>query len=263
MLQVTDEQLMAWLSTFFFPFCRIGAFFVAAPLMGHNAIPNRVKIGVAVLLSVLIGPLIAPLPAVTIFSYAGMALIVQQLLIGMAIGLTLRICLTAIQATGEYISMQMGLGFAVIYSPDTGSSNAMLARYLHMISLMFFLAINGHLYVFEILLGTFQSLPIGHVELNPEAWKMLASYGSTIFSAGMLLALPLLTSLLLMNLAMGVLNRSAPQLTIFSIGFPLTLLAGLVLLMQMMRTMGPFLERHFAGAMVFLADLVSMIGAQP
>ncbi len=256
MIDVNSTQLYAWLASFIWPFFRISALMLTAPILGHNAIPMLAKIGLAVLLTIMVGSVIPTPPATPIVSVAGLGLIIEQLLIGVAMGLCMRIVFATVQAAGEYIGMQMGLGFAVMYSADTGANSVIISRILHNIAIMMFLALSGHLLVVEILADTFTSLPIGQSTFDPSAGKLIAVYAKTIFSSGMLLALPMLTALLMMNLAMGILNRSAPQLTIFSIGFPMTLFVGIVLLMVMMLSYGSFLEGLFFNGITSLNEIV-------
>jgi len=259
MIEVTSTQLQLWLVSFLWPFCRISAFLVAAPLLGHSSVPNQAKIGLAALITVVVAPGLPPLPDTPVVSWAGLGIMIEQLLIGIAIGLTMRVTFAVVQAAGDFIGLQMGLAFATFFAPDSGANTMILARLLYMITLLMFLAFNGHLAVLEILAGTFSSLPIGTVTFNPSAWEMLARYGSTIFASGLLLALPLVASLLIINLAMGILNRSAPQLTVFSVGFPITLLVGLILLMVLMTDLGRFLERLFGNGLEFLQQLLGSL----
>jgi flagellar biosynthesis protein FliR len=258
-IDVTSAQLYHWIGLFFWPFVRIAGYVMVAPLMAHNAIPTRVKLGFSVVVSVLVAPLVQ-VPDVPIVSLQGVGLIIEQLLIGVAMGLCMKMVFAAVQAAGEYIGMQMGLGFATMYSADTGANSVVISRLLDILALLLFLAIDGHIMMIRILADTFVELPIGQIEFNPNAWKMVALYASTIFSSGFLLALPMLTALLLMNLAMGILNRSAPQLTVFSIGFPLTLLVGMVLLMVLMMNLGPYMDGLFYNAMTFVQKLVHSMG---
>lgn len=259
MIEVTSSQLELWLTHFLWPFFRITAFIVACPLFGHSAIPARVKIGIGFALTLVIMPLLPPMPVVPIFSVASIGIIAEQIMIGIAMGLALTITLAVVQAAGEFIAMQMGLGFATFFSPDTKTNSVVLSRLLHMITLLMLLAMNVHLFILEVLLGTFNSLPINDFSLNPDAFKMIAMYAHTIFKSGMLLALPLMGALLMMNMAMGILNRSAPQLTIFSIGFPLTLTVGMVLLMVMMTTLDRSLENLFIVHIDFLNQLAGAL----
>lgn len=263
MVEVTFAQLHGWLVAFFWPFARITALMLSAPLWGHSSVPRQAKIAAAGAMVVVIAPVLPPMPDVPLFSWAGLGILVEQVVVGAAIGLTVRIIVSVVQASGEFIGLQMGLAFATFFDPSSGTNMMVLSRILYMITLLMFLAFNAHLVVLEILVASFETLPVGIGRFNPEAFIMLARYGGTIFTAGMLLALPLVASLLIINLALGILNRSAPQLTVFNIGFPASLTVGLVLLMVLMIDLGSFLERHFANGLGLLQGLLETLTPLP
>lgn len=259
MLQVDFAQLHAWLVMFLWPFTRLTAFLSMAPLLGHASLPRPLKLGLALLLCMVIAPTLPPLPAAPILSWAGLGIMVEQVLIGVAMGLSLRVMFTVVQAAGEFIGLQMGLAFATFFSPDTGANTMILSRLLYMITLLMFLAVNGHLVVIDTLATSFQTLPIGLAGLNAGAFEMLVRYAGTIFVAGLLLALPLVAALLIINLTLGILNRSAPQLTVFSVGFPTSLTVGIFLLMVLMTDLGRFLQNLFGNGLEFLRTLVETL----
>lgn len=259
MVELNFVQLQEWIALFLWPFTRIAAFIAAVPLLSHSSVPNPVKVGFAVLLSVIISSTLPPLPDVPLVSWHGVGIIVEQMLIGLSMGLVMQIVFAVVQAAGEFIGLQMGLAFATFFSPDTGANTMILSRLLHMLTLLMFLAFDGHLLLIEILAASFTTLPVGQASLDAGAFDLLARFGSVIFMSGMLLALPLVATLLIMNLAMGILNRTAPQFTVFSIGFPMTLLAGLVLLTVLMNDFGRFLERLFMQGLQFLQQFVETL----
>ncbi|XKH60291.1 flagellar biosynthetic protein FliR [Halomonas sediminis] len=256
MVEVTFAQLQAWLVAFLWPFARITAFMAAAPLWGHSSVPNQAKVGLAAIVAVVIAPVLPSMPEVAVLSWAGLGIMVEQILIGLAIGMVMHVMFAVVQAAGEFIGLQMGLAFASFFDAASGTNIMVLSRIFYMITLLMFLAFNGHLMVLETLVMSFQVLPIGIGTFNPSAFDMLARYGGTIFAAGMLLALPLVASLLIINLALGILNRSAPQLTVFNIGFPMSLITGLVLLMVLMTDMASFLQRLFSNSIDFMQRLI-------
>ncbi|MCM2971616.1 flagellar biosynthetic protein FliR [Larsenimonas suaedae] len=261
MLEITTAQLNYWLTAFMWPFIRVLAFIAAAPVFRHSSMPRIPQIGIAALFTIAIVPSLPPLPNVPFISYAGIWLVVQQILIGVSLGFVVRLVFSAIQMAASFISFQMGLSFATFFSPDSGGSTMVLARFFDLIALMLFLALNGHLYMLEVLANTFTLLPIGATALNASAWNTIAMWGSLLFSAGLLLALPLITALLITNLAMGILNRAAPQLTIFSIGFPMTLLFGVVLITFLLPEMGGIFEQLFKQGLDMMAELARTLGA--
>ncbi|MFG6665491.1 flagellar biosynthetic protein FliR [Halomonas sp. HNIBRBA4712] len=256
MVEVTSDQLQLWLTLFFWPFVRITSFMAVAPLWGHSSIPNQAKAGLAALVAITIAPLLPPMPEAPIFSWASFGIMVEQIVIGLAIGLVMHIVFAVVQAAGEFIGLQMGLAFASFFDPSSGTNIMVLSRILYMVTLLMFLALNGHLMVLETLVMSFQTLPVGFAGLNPNAFELLARYAGTIFASGLLLALPLVASLLIISLSLGILNRSAPQLTVFNIGFPASLTVGLVLLMVLMTDIGRFLQPLFSQGLAFMQGLI-------
>ncbi|WP_163559789.1 flagellar biosynthetic protein FliR [Halomonas sp. NO4] len=263
MVEVTFAQLQGWLVAFFWPFVRILAFFGASPLWGHSSVPRQVKIGLALLITVVIAPVLPPMPDIPMLSWASFGVMIEQLLIGIAIGLVMRVTFAAVQAAGEFIGMQMGLAFATFFDASSGTNSAILSRIFYMITLLMFLAMGGHLMVLEALIASFQGLPIGIGRFDPAAFELLVRYGGTIFVSGMSLALPLVGSLLIINLALGILNRSAPQLTVFNIGFPTSLTVGLILLMVLMTDISRFLARLFGNGLAFVHQLIESLAPLP
>lgn len=256
MVEVTFAQLQGWLVAFLWPFARITAFMAASPLWGHSSIPNQAKVGLAAIIAIVIAPILPAMPDIAIMSWAGFGIIIEQMLIGLAMGLVMHIMFAVVQAAGDFIGLQMGLAFASFFDTASGTNIMVLSRILYMITLLMFLAMNGHLMVLETLIMSFQTLPIGIGTFNPGAFELLARYAGTIFASGMLLALPLVGSLLTINLALGILNRSAPQLTVFNIGFPTSLIVGLILMMVLMTDMSSFLERLFSQGLGFMQSLI-------
>ena len=245
MFSVTYAQLNTWMTAFLWPFVRILALIATAPIVGHMSVPVRVKIGLAAFITVIVAPTLGPLPPPTVFSAAGIWILVNQFLIGAALGLTMQVVFGAIELTGGVIGLQMGLGFATFFDPGSSGASDVLSRYLNAIAMLAFLALDAHLQMIAALVATFQSVPISSELLNAPGWRTLVEWGGTLFSAGLLLALPVVAAVLIANLALGILNRAAPQIGVFQIGFPLTMLVGLLLVQLMLPNMIPFFSRLF------------------
>lgn len=245
MISVELSQLYAWLTAFIWPFFRILALVGTAPLLGESSIPARVKIGFTALVALAVAPSLAPMPAIAPASFAGLWITAQQILIGIALGLTMRIVFAAVQTAGEFIGLQMGLSFASFFDPNTGANTAVLSRLMNLIAMLMFLALNGHLLMLAGLIRTFDILPVGVDTLNPRGWEVLLDWSSEIMLSGMLLALPLIIVLLTINLALGILNRTAQQLSVFAVGFPISLMTGIILLAIVLPQTSPFLANLF------------------
>ena len=242
MISLTDAQLNAWLISFIWPLTRILGLIVVAPVFGHRAVPGRVKIGLGIFIALIIAPTLPPMPDVGLGSWHGLFILVQQLLIGIAIGFIMRIVFAAIEAAGEIVGLQMGLGFASFFDPQSAGQTLVLARFFNMLAVLIFLAVNAHLLLLGMLVESFQTLPISTQPLSAAGFYNLAAFGSTVFAVGLQLSLPLIAIMLMTNLSLGILTRSAPQLNIFAIGFPITLGVGLLVLNFTMPYFVPQLE---------------------
>lgn len=229
MLTITSVQMQAWLAAFFFPFFRIMALVASSPLLGARGIPARVKVGVGVMLTLIIAPLLPAMPAVEPASAQGLLIVIQQLMIGYAMGLAMRLAFSAMEMAGHIAGLQMGLGFATFFDPQNSAQIPLLGQFLGVMAMLLFLALNGHLLVIAALVESFDTLPVG-TWAALDSWKTLALAGSNIFAWGLLLSLPVLAALMLTNIALAVLTRAAPQLNIFAVGFPVTLAIGFIVL---------------------------------
>lgn len=245
MIELSSITVTSWVMALLWPFIRILAFVAVAPIFGENSFSRLGKVGVAFALALVIAPTMGPMPAVDPVSFAGVWLVAQQVLIGAALGMVMRVVFAAVQAAGDYVGLQMGLGFASFFSAALGTNAMVLAQLLNTFALLLFLAFDGHLVLVHILADTFIALPVGAGTLGAEGWRQAAYWGAYVFTAGLGLALPLVAALLTINLAMGVLNRASPQLSIFSVGFPLTLLAGLTVLFFITPELGAVFARMF------------------
>ncbi|RDU98342.1 flagellar biosynthetic protein FliR [Trinickia dinghuensis] len=240
MFTVTYAQLNVWLTAFLWPFTRIAALIATAPVLGHTSIPARVKIGLAAFIALTVAPALPAMPQATVFSANGVWIMITQFLIGAALGFTMQLVFTAVEMAGMVIGLQMGLGFATFFDPSSNASSQVISSFLNMIATLAFLAYNGHLQVMAALIESFQSVPITSAIVGPPGLNTLVQWGGAIFTAGLLLSLPVVIALLVANLSLGILNRAAPQIGVFQIGFSVTLLVGMLLLMLMLPNMIPF-----------------------
>lgn len=230
MISLTDAQLNAWLINFIWPFTRIMGLLMVAPVFGYRAVPARIKIGLGIFIALIVSPTLPPMPDVGLGSWPGLLILVQQLLIGVAMGFIMRVVFAAIEAAGEIVGLQMGLGFASFFDPQSAGQTLVLARFFNLLAMLLLLAVNAHLLMLGVLVESFQRLPVSIQPVSAAGFFHVATFGSTVFAVGLQLALPLIAILLMTNLALGILTRSAPQLNIFAIGFPITLGVGLIVL---------------------------------
>lgn len=229
MVSISSELLQTWIISLLWPLTRILGVIASSPIFSHGSIPNRVKLGLGIVLTLIIVPTLPPLPQFEIFSLQGLLILVQQLIIGVAIGFSMRMVFSAVELAGQLIAMSMGLGFASFFDPQTQGQSTAINQFLMLLAMLVFLSIDGHLIIITALANSFMTMPI--VLDGPGISPMkIALWGEMIFSAGLLLALPAVTALLITNMALGILTKTAPSLNLFGIGFPLTLSIGFVVI---------------------------------
>jgi flagellar biosynthesis protein FliR len=228
-MRLTDAQLLSWLQDYIWVFTRIGAALMVAPVFGSGQTPMRVRLMLVLALTVLLAPMLEAQPALELWSGAWFRVLATQLLIGVAMGLIMRLCFEAVMLAGTLIANSMGLGFAQLADPINGTSAPVVGVMLTVLATLLFLALGGHLMLIELLARSFHSLPPGD---HPDALQMreLALAGAQMFSGAVRIALPAVIALLLANLAFGVISRAAPSLNLISVGMPVSLLVGLLLL---------------------------------
>ncbi|WP_020654800.1 flagellar biosynthetic protein FliR [Massilia niastensis] len=230
MLTLTAAEMNAWIAGLLWPLTRILGLIAAAPLFGNAAVPVSVKVALGVLLATVIAPTVPALPAADPTSWAGLLILVKELLIGVAMGFAMRIVFAAIEFAGEVASSTMGFSFAVFFDPNTRGRSGAISQFMALVATMVFLAVNAHLVLLAALAESFVSLPISSTPFSGNAPLELVRWGGRIFSAGLQLSLPIVAALLITNVALGILTRAAPALNIFGIGFPITLGVGFLTL---------------------------------
>lgn len=260
MLTFTSAQLAAWVGTFLWPFFRILALLSSAPVFSAPQVSIRLRLGLAIVIAIVIAPTLPAVPPVEPLSPAGFVLIAQQVLIGLAMGFTMRLIFAAFEFAGNFIGLQMGLGFATLMDPQNGAQSPVMGSFLTLITTLAFLATNGHLMMIAALGESFRYFPILPGQgIDTHAWRLIVAWGGSIFTIGTILALPIIAVILVVNIALAVLSKVSPQLNIFVIGFPLLLGLGLwglsLLLPYMMPIATHFMEEGSAMLMRLLGTL--------
>ncbi|MEB0147645.1 flagellar biosynthetic protein FliR [Pseudomonas sp. CCC2.2] len=257
-LALTDAQIGTWVASFMLPLFRVAAVLMTMPIFGTTLVPKRVRLYFSVAITVVIAPGLPPIPEVHALDLSALLLIGEQIIIGAMLGLSLQLFFQAFVIAGQIVATQMGMSFASMVDPTNGVSVAVVGQFFTMLVTLLFLAMNGHLVVFEVLVESFTTLPVGSGLDLTHIWELVGRMG-WVLGAGLLLVLPAVTALLVVNVAFGVMTRAAPQLNIFSIGFPLTLVLGMVILWI---TLGDILNQYQPLAVEALQLLRSLVRAR-
>ncbi|MEN9435708.1 MAG: flagellar biosynthetic protein FliR [Pseudomonadota bacterium] len=228
MISISEAQIAAWLSPLFWPFLRTLAFFTSAPVFSSRAIPLRVKVALAFFVAVAMQASLPDMPIVGFNDPRVLAVVVQQVGVGLAMGFAVRVVFAAVELAGEVVGFQMGLNFAAFFDPMIGAQSSAVARFFGQMTSLLFLALNGHLMVFLAINNSFRAFPIDHNFLQSLAQMQLQRVGADLFASALWIALPMMGMLMFTNLALGIVSRVAPQMNIFAVGFPITLVVGLV-----------------------------------
>jgi flagellar biosynthetic protein FliR len=229
MITFTESQLLAWLNPLLWPTLRVLALFSALPVLGlRGGVPVRVRVAFALLVAVCAQASLPPLPLIALDGPQAFGAVVQQLVIGIALGFAVRIVFAAVEFAGELIGLQMGLNYASFFDPASGGSSTAVSRLFGTTVAFLFIVINGHLLVVQAVVQSFHAFPLGGAPLAFLAESLPHRWGSEIFALGLWIALPLIAMLLFVNLVLGVISRVASQMNIFAIGFPVTLGVGLI-----------------------------------
>lgn len=259
MISVTSTQLLTWIAAFIWPLSRVLGLISIAPPFSNGMVPPRVKLLLGVFISTLITPTVPALPAMDPMSLTGLVIVVQQMIIGLAMGIVMRVMFAVGEMAGQMVSMTMGLGFAAFFDPMSQGQTAAISQVFSLLATLIFLAVNGHLVMISILADSFVTLPISAHPMSTEGLRHLINWCGIIFSIGLQLSMPLLGVLLVTNLALCVLTRAAPQLNLFGIGFPITLASGFIMIAVSLPYMLTPMERLFNNSY----QMMQLIGAAP
>ncbi len=250
MIQLSEAQILAWITPLLWPFLRALAMLGTLPVFGQRSVPMRVKIGLAGFIALAAQPSLPPMPVVPLDSPLAFMVVAQQVLVGVTMGFAVRLVFAAVELAGELIGLQMGLNFAGFFDPATASQGTASSRLFGTMVAFLFVLGNGHLMMIQALVRSFEVFQVGETpfaflnRLQPQQW------GSEIFMLGLWIALPLVGMLLFVNLVLGMISRVAPQISVFSVGFPITVTVGLI---GMLLTL-PLMEMPFTMALQRLVE---------
>ena len=251
-LVALEAQLWLWMIAMLRP----GAAFLAAPVFGAPTVPVQLRLVVSLAIGIPALDMVPfAIPVDGLVSVQGFALIAGEILVGLALGFSVQIGFAAASIAGEVIGNTMGLGFAGMVDPMSGTSTPALGQFLTILATFLFLALGGHLILASIVIDSYRTLPPGEAWITSDASYRIVMFGSDLFAAGLAIALPVGFSLVLVQIVMGMLSRSAPAMNLFAVGLPATIMAGLVLLAIAAPAMGEGITAAMLRALELARDI--------
>lgn len=256
-VSLTGDEVAALVQAWFWPLVRVGGFVMAAPLLGTRAVPARIRMVLAVALTAVIAPILPPLPAYAALDPQWLLTTAQQVCIGVALGLAVRMAFLVLELSGQIIAMQMGLGFAAMVDPQNGTQVPVVGQFYVVVATLLFLAVDGHLALVDLLARSFTLLPVGTGGLDVARIGEISQWAGWLFAQAVVISSPAVVALLGVNVAFGIMTRAAPQLNVFAVGFPVTILVGVGIILLALPAFIEILTGTFTQAFALAEGLLS------
>ncbi|MBL7033677.1 MAG: flagellar biosynthetic protein FliR [Candidatus Delongbacteria bacterium] len=212
---------------------RISTMIMLMPVLGYTQVPGRVKIILGLVLTLLLLPVLGIDPALyadrTFYDWVG--LVFEQVAIGVFFGFISNFVFMAVQLSGQIIGMQMGFGIVNVLDPESGLQVSTIGQMKNIFFLIIFLGLNGHHFLIQVMVDSFSQVPPGTMHIDSELFGELVRMSGQVFSWALRIGVPVMASLFLTEVAMGIVARTVPQMNIFIVGFPVKIGMGLILLM--------------------------------
>ena len=257
MYTISTAEIVQLVQMWLWPFFRIAGLLMTAPVIGTRTVPVRVRMAMAVLITIIIFPVLLEVPSIDPFSAEGILITMQQVMIGVSMGLCMRVVFVALELAGQAIGQLMGLMMASMVDPANGNQVPIIGQFYLLLATLLFLAVDGHLIMIAVLAESFTGFPISTSGVSRNmAWDVVLWTG-TILKTAVVIALPAMVSLLIVNLAFGVMTRSAPQLNIFAVGFPIMIILGILIIFFNLSSFVPHMTQLFDGGILMMQKVVT------
>ncbi len=258
----TTAEITAFVGAYIWPFIRISAMMLVAPIFSTRSIPVRFRVLMAFTITLVVVPVLPPLPLVDFISGEALLIAIHQVLIGAIMGFALQLAFNLFVMSGHILAMQAGLGFSMMNSPQDGIQVTVVGQLYLMLATFLFLALDGHLIMIREVANSFNILPIGTSGISSTGYWMLVSWGSQMFQSAVMMVLPAMTALLMVNISFGVMSKASPQLNPFSVGFLITIIFAFSIIYITMPTLLPYFERIMTSIFQLIDDILQHSAAQ-
>ena len=250
--------IIQWLSDFLLPLVRISSMIMIMAGLGARNVPTRIKLGLAIVVTFVAVPMLPPATFNNLFSFEMILVVIQQMLIGVAIGFASTLLLNTFVLAGQILAMQTGLGFASVVDPSNGLNVPAVGQFYLILATLLFFVFNGHLMMIQMVIHSFEVLPIDGNWWAVDHYWDIVTWGGWMFTTALVLALAPLTAMLVINMSFGVMTRAAPQLNIFSIGFSIAQIMGLIIIRLTLDNFTSHFENQWQRALQFMCELLAV-----
>lgn len=257
-MEIAASTITQFMADMLLPFMRISGMFATMIGLSAKSVPTSVRALLTLFLTFLILPVIPPVQIDELVSAGTFVLIIQQLIIGVALGFISNMVLNTFVLAGQVVAMQTGLGFASIVDPVNGINVPAVGQFYLILATLLFWALDGHLAMIRMVVMSFDAFPIGQAWLQAEQFREIAHWAGWMFVSAVTLSLAPIVSLLIVNLAFGVMTKAAPQLNIFSLGFTIAQIMGLVIIWMTMDNFTHHFEIQWDRAQQMMCQLVKV-----
>lgn len=249
-MRLDVSLLPALAAAFMLVFARVGAMVMLMPGLGEENIPMRIKLSIALMLTLILLPLHRAAYHIDMTSLSALlVLMLHEIVIGIILGATARVTLSALQVAGSVIAQQMGLGFVTSVDPTQGQQGVLVGNFLTMLGVTMLFATDSHYLVIAALSDSYKIFSPGESMMTGDVASLATQAFAAAFKIGLQLSAPFLVFGLVFNIGLGVLARLMPQMQVYFVGVPLAILAGfLILALVVVAMMGTFLD-YFVGVM--------------
>lgn len=252
-MELVLQRLPDLLSAVWWPFCRVLGIVNAAPIIGENMVPITARVLLSLVLAVIFIPVAQPVAPIDPFSMEAIVTTLHQALLGFGLGLAFHLIMAVLQLLGFVVSSQMALSMAIMNDPITGASSDVVATMLYLLGVLVFFGIDGHLIIAQVIGASFQTWPVG-TALDITTLRDVAYNVAWVFSAALLLAIPVVFSTMVVQMGFGLLNRIAPSLNLYSLGFAAVIVFGVYMLGYLVQV----LPSHFLRLTQQVLDLLRL-----
>lgn len=257
-MEFSEDQILQAIADYALPFMRISGLLGAMVSFSAKTVPTPIRALFAVVLAIMVMPVVPAVPVEDVLGVDTFIMGMQQVIIGLSIGFISTMVLETFVIAGQVVAMQTGLGFASIVDPINGINVPAVGQFYLILATLLFLAFDGHINMIQMIVMSFQAFPIGEAWWTPAQLKSIVSWSAWMFIAATTLSLAPIVSLLIINLAFGVMTKAAPQLNIFSIGFSFAQIGGLLIIWITMDNFTNHFGQQWQRAQQLMCNLLNL-----